>query len=202
MDRRRRRVLAGAGSALAAGLAGCVLLGDGPATVRAAPARVRPSALAGTGYGAFRTAEVVLPRVVRVGPLRREVKAVGRVAEYDRAVTHPGLGRLRAAAVAVPSAPRIRTLGRSFDPLAGLGPASLAERAQAHYGAVVDLAGRESRAVGFLGRAVVGPVDHRGDRVGAVSVRPRGVAGDERVRRLLEGVAHPPDARVGPTEES
>lgn len=213
MDRRRRRVLAGAGTALAAGLAGCT---GGPLTFDAARAAVGRPALQATGYRSYRTAEVLFERKLGPGPLQRDVEVKSAVHEYDRAVELPVLGRIRAAVFAVLSTPQVRVLGQRFNPIGGMSTDELAAAIQEHYDEIRQLTrdaeltatvlGTETTVTRYRGWARLLPADTAvgvflylteavesgEDFVVGLGVHPRTFGAQEAtVRRLLDGVVHP-----------
>lgn len=215
MARRRRQVIAGAGAALAAGLAGCT---GGPLTAEATPAAVTPAARRETGYGTYRTAELLFERAIGPGPLQRDVEARSAVHEYDRTVELPGVGRARAAVFAVLSTPQVTVLGRGFNPVGDMATNELAEAIQEHYADIRQLTRDGELAATVLGAEVAvsryrgwarllaadapvevylylaEPVESEGDFVVPLGVHARAFGPrEETVRQLFAGVVHPPE---------
>ena len=135
MEPTRRRFLAGAGAAVVAGLAGCsgrpTLEG---AAFAAAGATLPRDVQQETGYTHHRTGETTASRRFERFGLGRTVEVTSVVAEYDRAVELGLLGRrVQAAVFAVLTTPRVRILGREYNPVAEMTPTELAEAAQRRY---------------------------------------------------------------------
>lgn len=146
MQPTRRELLAGAGTGLAAGLAGCAgeLTTDG-AALGALEVSLSASAQSETGYAHYRTETMqVVEEFQRFG-FSRSVEVDNVVSEYDRAIDLGILGaRLQAAVFATLSTPQVRILGRSFNPVADMSPLEIAELLQEHYDQIEGV--REDRS--------------------------------------------------------
>ena len=146
MEPTRRQFLAGAGAATVAGLAGCsgrpTLEG---AAFAAAGATLPRDVQRETGYTHYRTDETTATRQFERFGVGRTVEVTSVVAEYDRAIELGLLGRrVQAAVFAVFSTPRVRILGREYNPVARMTPTELAEAAQQRYADFDDVTPVES----------------------------------------------------------
>lgn len=217
MQPTRRELLAGAGAAVGAGLAGCSgrLTADG-ATFGAASVDLPSSVQRETGYSHRRTIPEVVSREFRRFGLSRTVEVTNVVSEYDRAVELGVIGnRVQAAVFAVLSTPRIEVLGRSFNPVAEMSAADVAALLQQRYGALQDvredgtfrasLAGEPATVTRFSAAAQLAQVgvgvdvylyvseamEIGDDFVVGLAVHPQAVgARRDTVETLLAGVRH------------
>jgi hypothetical protein len=141
-DRSRRAVLATAGAALTAGLAGCSAL-SGEIALDAGRATVARRALDETRYEAAGVTGVPFERRVTLGPASRDIRVTNVLAEYDRRVgIDTGLGLptdARAAVFATFTTPAVEVFGRTLNPVGNLSTPELAELIQQHYGSIRDL---------------------------------------------------------------
>lgn len=151
--RRRRAVLAGTAAVGATVLAGClgVLTGDDAARFAADAATVPDSALDETGYGHRRTREETVTRTFEAGGQSREAEVVNVLAEYERAVDVPAVGRFRAAVFTALSTPQVSVLGESFNPVGEMSTDELARMVQQRYDGLRDLRRESERRVTVLG---------------------------------------------------
>jgi hypothetical protein len=131
----RRELLGAAGAGGLAGLAGCVgtLTEDGAGFT--ATAAVLPTAVQeDTGYTHFRTTEETVTEEFERFGFSRSVEVTNGLSEYDRALELDFLGvRVQAAVFATLSTPQVSILGRSFNPVAELSTAEIAEKIQQRY---------------------------------------------------------------------
>lgn len=133
----RRDLLAGVGTGIAAGLAGCT---SGGASFGAGEAVLSESVRKDTGYGHHRTTEDTVVKEYGLFGVTRSVEVTNVVAEYDRAVEIGLLGtRLQAAVFAVLSTPQVRLVGRSFNPVADMTTVDIAEMIQERYEDISDV---------------------------------------------------------------
>ncbi|MFD1514014.1 DUF6517 family protein [Halomarina rubra] len=149
----RRRLLGGVATVGVGALSGClgVLTGDEPARFSASAATVPDATVDETGYGHQRTEEVPVTRTYEVGGQSRDVEAVNVVAEYERAVEIPVVGRFRAALFAVLATPQVEVLGRSFNPVGEMSTDELVAMVQQRYDTIRDLRRESERRVTVLG---------------------------------------------------
>jgi hypothetical protein len=107
------RALGASGAAGVAATSGClgVLTGSEPARFTAGVARVPAETRSDTGF-----------ETVRVETVTSEL------AEYDRAVEVPNVGRYRAALYATFTTPAVAVLGETFNPVADTTPAEIARQ--------------------------------------------------------------------------
>lgn len=149
----RRRLLAGAGTAAVASLAGClgVITGSEPLRFSASAATVPDPVLSETGYSHHRTTENTVERTFEAAGQSRTVEVTNVVAEYDRAVDIPTVGRFQAAVFAALSTPKVEVLGQSFNPVADMSTDEIARTVQERYENVRDLRRQGTSTVGILG---------------------------------------------------
>lgn len=131
---RRRQLLRAAGGLGTAGLAatsGClgVLTGSEPARFTAGTARVPAATLSETGFEEYRVETVTTEREFSAAGQTRTVEAVNTLAEYDRALEVPGVGRYRAALYTAFTTPAVEVLGRTFNPVGDASAGEIARRA-------------------------------------------------------------------------
>ncbi|MWG34495.1 DUF6517 family protein [Halomarina oriensis] len=212
----RRRLLAGVGATGVTALAGClgVLTGDEPARFGASAATVPDSTLAATGYGHHRTSESPVTRTYEVAGQSRDVEATNVVAEYERAVEIPLVGRFRAAVFAALSTPQVAVLGETFNPVGEMSTDELLAMVQERYEALRDLRreserrvtvlGEETRATRYAGTALLLGGDVRveifltiteavaagGDFVLGIGAYPRVLDDRDEVTAMLESIRH------------
>lgn len=139
----RRAFLAGVGASGAAALAGCTgrLTGEG-AAFAASGATLPGDAQARTGYTHHRTEPSTVSQQFRRFGITRTVDVTNVISEYDRAIELSLLGqRVQAAVFATIATPKVRILGREYNPVAGMSTAELAETLQQRY-ANVEVYGR------------------------------------------------------------
>lgn len=211
----RRELLAGAGTGLAVGLAGCSgqLTADG-AAFGAAEASLSASVQSETDYSHHRTEPFTVTREFsRIG-FTRTVEVTNVISEYDRAVSILGQ-RLQGAVFATLSTPRVEVLRKSFNPVAEMSTVEIAHMIQERYENVSNVseqgsfesavAGESTTVTRFTASAdlvatgvgvdvylyVSGAVELGEDFVVCLAVHPRAM-GEERdtVETLLGGVEH------------
>jgi hypothetical protein len=132
----RRGFLRATGTAGAVGIAatsGClgVLTGSEPARFTAGVARVPAETRSETGFETFRVETVTSEREFSAGGQTRSVVADNTLAEYDRAVEIPNVGRYRAALYATFTTPAVEVLGQTFNPVADASSTEIARQALA-----------------------------------------------------------------------
>ncbi len=135
MEPARRALLVGLGSAGATALAGCTgRLTGGGAAFAASGAALPPDVQRETGYTHHRTDDATTSqRFSRFG-VDRTVDVTNVVSEYDRAVEVALLGRrLQAAVFATLATPKVRVLGREYNPVAAMSTAEIAAMVQERY---------------------------------------------------------------------
>ncbi|MFC6837291.1 DUF6517 family protein [Halomarina ordinaria] len=154
MTMSRRRFVAGAtGTTALAALAGClgVITGSEALTFDARPATLPESAREGTGYEEDDVSRMTVTREVSAAGQTREVEANNVLAQYDKGVDLPMIGRLRAAVFTVLSTPKVDVLGRTFNPVADMSTDELVEMVQRRYENVQNVERVDSRTVSLLG---------------------------------------------------
>lgn len=209
----RRDVLAGAGTGLAVGLAGCT---SGGASFGAAEATLATAVQSDTGYSHHRTTEDTIVKEFGRFGITRSVEVTNVVAEYDRAIELGLLDtRLQAAVFAVLSTPQVRILGRSFNPVADMSTVEIADLLQERYEGISDVeedgeftapvAGESTTVTRFTAEArlvaagvaldvylfVSAAVEVGEDFLVTLSVHPQAHGRKEdTVRRLMDGVVY------------
>lgn len=151
----RRRLLGAVGVGATAGLAGCldVITGDEPVTFEATAATVGSATLDETGYEHQGTRSDTATREFAAGGESRSVEVVNRLAEYDRGVDVPTVGRLQAAVFTAFSTPQVDVLGQTFNPVEDMSTGDLAEMIQQRYDRIQNLREEDSRTVSLLGES-------------------------------------------------
>ncbi|WP_254840060.1 DUF6517 family protein [Natronomonas marina] len=213
----RRSFLAAAGTAATGALAGCTgrLTAEGAAFAASGatlPERVQVE----TGYTHHRTDDSTVSQRFEWYGIGRTVDVTNVVAEYDRAVELDLLGRrIQAAVFAALATPKVRLLGREYNPVAGMSTAELAELVQERYDEF-DVAGaRENYAWTVAGSGttvtrfdaeaqllavgrpvdvhlyVSGAVEVGGDFLVTLSVHPQAFGRRESTVRRLMGAVEP-----------
>jgi len=124
------RALGASGAAGVAATSGClgVLTGSEPARFTAGVARVPAGTRSDTGFETVRVETGTSEREFSAGGQTRSVVADNTLAEYDRAVEIPNVGRYRAALYATFTTPAVAVLGETFNPVADTTPAEIARR--------------------------------------------------------------------------
>lgn len=212
----RRTFLAGTAAALGVSTAGCgFILGEEALAFEAEVARVPESTAEGAGYQFQGVADQTIERTFEVADQSRDVRVTNRMAEYEKAVDLGPLGELRAAIFTALSTPKVSVLGRTFNPVADMSTADLAERIQSQFEDIgslerdgestVTILGAETTLTRFTGRTrlaagqeidiylhVSEPVDHQDDFVIAVGGYPQRLSGEEsNILELTERIDHP-----------
>lgn len=152
----RRRILAGTGTVGLSALAGCTgivdfLRGEQPAEFIAEVARVADETLAETGYDLHEIEDVTEHREYEVAGQTREVVITHQQAEYDRAVEVLG-DRFQGAVFTALSTPQVNVLGQTFNPVAEMEAADLAELIQDRYDDFDSLEVRDEYTTEILGQ--------------------------------------------------
>lgn len=137
----RREALAAIGTGIVGSTAGCldaVPFVGGPMTFEAAVSTVPEAVLAETGYEEQGRDELVIERTVEAGGQTQAVVVTNQQVEYDKGVDLGAAGlpvdqRVRAAICTVLTTPQVEVLGRSFNPVADMDSADLAETVQGRY---------------------------------------------------------------------
>lgn len=212
----RRTFLAGTATALGAATAGCgFILGEESLAFEADAARVPDSTADGAGYEFQGVADQTIERTFEVADQSRDVRVTNRMAEYEKAVDLGPLGELRAAIFTALSTPQVSVLGQTFNPVAEMSTAELAERIQSRFEDIgslerdgestVTILGVETTLTRFTGRTqlpggqeidiylhISEPVDHEDDFVIAVGGYPQRLPGEEsNILELTESIEHP-----------
>lgn len=212
----RRTFLAGTATALGAGTAGCgFILGEEALAFEADVARVPESIADGAGYDLEGIDDQTIERTFEVADQSRDVTVTNRMAEYEKAVDLGPLGEQRAAIFTALSTPQVSILGQTFNPVAELSTAELAERIQNQFedigslerdgDAAVTILDVETTLTRFTGQTqlaagqqidiylhVSEAVDHEDDFVIAVGGYPQRLPGEEStILELTEGIEHP-----------
>gem|GEM_PF-835192 len=223
----RRRFLRAAGAAGSVGLAatsGClgVLTGSEPARFTAGVARVPAETRADTGFETFRVETVTSEREFSAGGQTRSVVADNTLAEYDRAVEIPNVGRYRAALYATFTTPAVEVLGQTFNPVADASPAEIARQTLARVESLESPESTGETTLPFVdGETTVGqfetdatlvdgvelsidlfvtePVQTGGDFVVGVAGFPTVLPQTDAVETLLAATTHDEEA---PTEQT
>ena len=127
----RRGFLRATGAVGLAATSGClgVLTGSEPARFTAGVASVPEETRTDTGFETVRVETVTNEREFSAAGQTRSVVADNTLAEYDRAVEIPNVGRYRAALYATFTTPAVEVLGETFNPIADTTPAEIARRA-------------------------------------------------------------------------
>lgn len=137
----RRELLAGVGTGVTVALAGCGgRLTDEGVAFGAAAATLPGSVQSETGYTHHRTVPSTVTRRFQRFGITRDVDVTNVVSEYDRAIELGLLGqRLQAAVFATLSTPKVEILGRTFNPVAEMSTADIAELVQERYDQIENL---------------------------------------------------------------
>ena len=153
MNRTRRRLLAGVGTAGIATTAGCLSLdfirGEEALSFEAESARVTDSAVADSGYTESRTDSDTIVREFAAGGQRREVEVTNQIAEYDRGITVFGQ-RFRGALFIVLSTPQVDLFDRTFNPVGDMDTDELIEMIQERYDEIGDVTREDEREAELL----------------------------------------------------
>lgn len=214
--RTTRRRLLGALAGATAGLGGCLdfVTGKDPATFEASAATVAEATVEDTGYEHQGTRSDTVTREFEAGGESRSVEVVNRLAEYDRGIDVPAVGRARGAVFTALSTPQVEVLGRTFNPVADMSTDDLAAMVQQRYDRIEDLSRESSRDVALLGETttatryagearlvdsgvtvdvyvtVTEPVEAGSDFVLAFGGYPRPIDERESITAMIEGIEH------------
>jgi hypothetical protein len=159
---RRRRVLRAAGALGAGGVtatSGClgVLTGSEPARFASGTATIPQSTLDATGFEEFKIESVEVEREFSAAGQTRTVIVTNQLAQYDRAVEIPGVGRYRASQFTAFATPAVEILGRTFNPVAEMSSKELARQALDRFEKIEDLEQTGEEMIQILGtEATVG----------------------------------------------
>ncbi len=215
---RRRFVAGAAGTGGSLALAGClgVLTGEKALRFEANAAVVPPSVRESAGYEEYRTTEPEVTREFTVAGQTREVTVKNVMAQYDRGVELPVVGRARAAVFTVLSTPQVKVLGKTFNPVKDMSTDEIAEMVQQRYERVENVRRADSRSVAILDTettavrytgdatlagggasvevylTVTEPVADDDDFVLCFAGYPRALDERETVTSLVNGVQHRP----------
>lgn len=194
----------------------CSLLGAGCLEVvrggefAARPATVDEGVLDETAYDHYRTVETEETHTVGTEMASRDVDVVNVRTEYDRRIDLGPLGEARAAVFATLATPKVRVLGRTFNPVEGMENQEVANEIQSRYEEVsieeeidrrtVTVLGDGIEISKFEGRATllgvsfdvfvhVGIAETDDDHVLVLAIYPRPLSGEEEtIVALAEGV--------------
>lgn len=214
----RRRLLAaagGLGTAALAATSGClgVLTGSEQARFTAGATTVPEAALSETGFEEYRVETVTTEREFSAAGQSRTVGAVNTLAEYDRALEVPGLGRYRAALYTAFTTPAVAVLGQTFNPVGDATAAEIADRALSRVESLESRTETGETTTQFLGTEttvglfetdatlvegvdleivlhVTEPVRAGADFVVAVGAYPKLLPQDDAVEALLSATEH------------
>lgn len=141
MDSRRTFLRAAGAVGLAGASAGCigVITGEKPAEFSSGVATVPSATLEETGYESLGVEDHEVDETFSVAGQERRVLVTNRLAQYDKAVELPTGDRHQGALFAVLTTPAVEVLGRTMNPVAGLGAGELARRALAEFEGFGDL---------------------------------------------------------------
>ena len=206
----RRAYLAAVGGL--ATLAGCLdVIGGGPVSFEASPARVGRSTLDETGYSFDRLSEEVTEEEFSAGGQSRTVEVTSKLATYNRTVNLGPLGEQVGAIFAAVTTPQVTVLGREFNPVEELSTTELAttiqdqflgieNRQQADEGPVT-IDGEQTTATKFRADAgydgspiklnlhVSEAIEMGDDFLVTLGVHPELLFGEsDRIRSLMQGV--------------
>ena len=152
----RRHVLRAVGALGAGGItatSGClgVLTGSEPARFAAGTATVPQSTLDATNFEEFEIDTVEVERDFSAAGQSRTVVVTNTLAQYDRAVEIPGVGRYRASLFTAFTTPAVEILGQTFNPVKDLSTRELARRALSRFEKIEDLQQTGSETIELLG---------------------------------------------------
>lgn len=148
----RRSFLAGTGLAVGTATAGCMgLLSDDPVTFTAELANVPESVATGEGFDLEQTDTQVIEKTYEVADQSQTVEVTNRTAEYEKSVQLGPVGELRASIFTALSTPQVSVLGKSFNPVAEMSSAELAERIQDQYSEIGNLEAEREASITILG---------------------------------------------------
>lgn len=152
-QRTRRRLLGALAGGGTVALGGCLdfVTGEDPATFEASAATVADATLRETKYEHQETRSDTVTRKFEAGGESRSVEVVNKIAEYDRGIDVPGVGRARAAVFTALSTPQVEVLGRTFNPVADMSTDELAAKVQQRYDRIENLNRESSRDVALVG---------------------------------------------------
>jgi hypothetical protein len=212
MTSRRAYLAAVGGMGGLASLAGCLdVIGGGPATFEASPARVSQSALDETGYSFDGLSEQVTEEEFSAGGQSRTVEVTNKLATYDRTVDLGPLGEQVGSIFAVVTTPQVTVLGREFNPVEDQSATELATTIQDQFLGIENLQQEDEGSVTIDGegttttkfRADAGydgspikltlhvseAVEMGEDFLVTVGVHPELLFGEgDRIRSLMQGV--------------
>lgn len=144
----RRGVLGATALAVTSGTAGCLeripFLGDEPVKFEATAASVPDPTLQETGYEVHTVKKDVIERTFEAGGETQDVVVTNWRAEYDKAIDLSSIGltgdqRYQAAIFTALTTPKVEVLGRTFNPVAEMNAAELAEMIQERYDGIDDV---------------------------------------------------------------
>ncbi|MFC6615351.1 DUF6517 family protein [Halopenitus salinus] len=212
----RRRFLLAGGAVGMAGLAGCTTFDVARGEVvefEAGTATVADAALSETDYELNDVTTETRTHEVDVPGGTRTVRVKNRVAEYDKAVDLFG-ERYQAAVFVTLATPRVELLGRSYNPIADMDNAELAEVVLSRYDDASDpergseyttsILGTDATVVVYTAQGnvqgtdisidlelhVADPVGTGGDFVVPVAAYPDSFGDGENVRRMMNAIEH------------
>ena len=145
----RREFIAAVGAvAGVTSLAGCLdIIGGGPATFEASPARVGQPALDETGYSFDGLSEEVTEEEFGAGGQSRTVEVTNKFATYNRTVDLGPLGEQVGAIFAAVTTPQVTVLGREFNPVEGMSATELVTTIQGQFLGIENLQRADEHSV-------------------------------------------------------
>lgn len=144
----RRGVLAALPGAMALG-SGCTgfLTGSEALTFEAKPAKTKQHVAANAGYKLEGVEEITVERTFA----SRTVKAVNKVATYEKTLSIPLLGSAKLGVFATISTPAIEIAGKTFNPVGDYDHDQLVNMLQSNYKGISDVNKVSSQTVTVLG---------------------------------------------------
>ncbi|WP_408958357.1 DUF6517 family protein [Natrinema sp. 74] len=145
----RRRVLAGIGAAGLASLSGCLGL-VGMAKHESAPAGVKSSTRAETGYEQTAVEEIGVKKEVPGGGITGTVSVTNHMTKHEKTVDMGPLGRKRGAVFNVLTTPKVKLLGKQFNPVEEMSTKELVELVENNYNGIGNISHEEDTEITIL----------------------------------------------------
>ncbi|MDS0477796.1 DUF6517 family protein [Natrinema sp. 1APR25-10V2] len=145
----RRRVLAGIGTAGLAGLSGCLGV-IGMANHESAPAGVEASARDDTGYEQTTVDEIGVEKEVPGGGLTGTVSVTNHMTKHEKSVDMGPLGSRRGAVFNVLTTPKVKLLGKQFNPVEEMSTKELVDLVENNYNGIENISHVEDAEVTIL----------------------------------------------------
>ncbi len=145
----RRRLLAGIGTAGLAGLSGCLGV-IGMANHESAPAGVEASARDDTGYEQTAVDEIGVEKEVPGGGLTGTVSVTNHMTKHEKSVDMGPLGSRRGAVFNVLTTPKVKLLGKQFNPVEEMSTKELVDLVENNYNGIENISHVEDAEVTIL----------------------------------------------------